>query len=127
MSVLDNVSWHCGRGGSGSPLTGAASAQERMLAEALLASSAIRERLLRRQTACPMSTAGCRNRAHALATSRGRCCSMSRRRPDARRQVRLSKLIRRIGDRGIAVILVEHDIAMVRTYRITLSCWMQDR
>jgi len=114
MSVLDNVLMALRQGRLGNPLSGAASAQERALAEALLAFVGYQGAIAAPANSLPHVDRRLVEIARALAT-RPRALLLDEPAAGLMRADKsaLSKLIRRIADRGIAVILVEHDIAMV--------------
>jgi branched-chain amino acid transport system ATP-binding protein len=114
MSVLDNVLMALRQGRLGNPLSGAASAQERALAEALVAFVGYQGAIAAPANSLPHVDRRLVEIARALAT-RPRALLLDEPAAGLMRADKsaLSKLIRRIADRGIAVILVEHDIAMV--------------
>ena len=115
MSVLDNVLIALRRGRLGNPLRHRSRNRGRRRAEGLAGVCRLSRAARQRWPAiCRMSIGAWSRSPARWRRVRGCCCSTSPP-PGLMRadKVALGKLMRRIADLGIAVILVEHDMALV--------------
>ena len=114
MSVLDNVLVALRQGRLGNPLRGAASEEDRRAAEALLAFAGYHGAMAAPANSLPHVDRRLIEIARALAT-RPQVLLLDEPAAGLMKsdKVALSALIKRIADLGVAVILVEHDMALV--------------